>query len=129
MSIYIDTETGTWGDASKLAICGRESGLSDDLTGQPDSEVIRYGNTYGYSLEDTITDAIETWMSDIVEFDGEVLASVKQLYYAAEAILEALGVDPSEPCKLCDTTFGFHTSECPTHEMNIATDAVAEWVR
>jgi hypothetical protein len=81
------------------------------------------------TVEAVVNGAAEDALLDVILFDGELAESVKQLYYAAEAILEALGVDPSEPCKLCDTTFGFHTNECPTHEMNIATDAVAEWVR
>jgi hypothetical protein len=122
---YIDTVSGTWGKTSSLAFSDVYSDLSD-LT---DSELRDHGNTYGTSFEDVLQVVQEDAVSDIVTFDGDLAESVNQLYYAAEAILEALGVDPSEPCKLCDTTFGFHTNECPTHEMNIATDAVAEWVR
>ena len=131
MSIYIDTETGTWGDADCLSIVDEQPSVETDamLTSMSDSAIIKHGKLYGNTLEYEVNDAVAEYARSIVEFDGEVKDAVSRLYYAAEAILEALGVDPSEPCKLCDTTFGFHTSECPTHEMNIATDAVAEWVR
>jgi hypothetical protein len=110
--IWIDTESGTWGDARNLAFTDNNF----DLEGMSDSEISSVGQTYGQTLEQVIDNAREEGYeaaADAVCIDCEEYANMlSALHDSVRNLLIQCDVSGGNVCPACDLT-GLHASWCP----------------
>lgn len=50
MKIYIDTQTGTWGQADNLVLMEVTEAQVEDLQDRPDSTIINFGLEHGAAV-------------------------------------------------------------------------------
>lgn len=118
---WIDTDSGTWGDIATLRIVDDAPPTGDHLA---DSEISKYGQTYGYSVEDVRTSAYEQGEESGQQYENPVITEAME---AGEALAEAIqtlltGLDIEGTCQLCEMPYYFHAANCLIHDVNNALD-------